>query len=404
MIHHPHHHGGGGGGLRSNRLVLIVFLVTLTAFSLLNWGTKSENLRLQAKLDELEKQMSATKQTTIVQQKEHDSLQQAQQAHTRQLRIALMFDGAPRTLQQTGVMTSHVVNVLQALGADGRDVVDVFINLNNNTLDAQTLTQSEPHKRAKIFNASHWETFLRYMQPVHAALHNDSSCNGWNGAISQHACCQLASTYTEQESHLWRTNFLQFAFLRQAYRVVKRYQQEHGVSYDWFVRMRPDVACFEPLPAVRSLSTRRYYLITKERQKNINTNDYLFIVPKELSDTFFEEQINQYFEKACTQGQPPSWPAEQFMFSAQQQQQSSSLVVLPYQALAFPCVKVMSPREAQCVRLYRRDQPQHWTVYDVDGSTFDAQHSFYSGCQALTKAGYFGEQNHLLDNNNNAPP
>jgi hypothetical protein len=163
---------------------------------------------------------------------------------------------------------------------------------------------------------------------------------------------------------------------------VKQYEKANNVQYDWFVRMRPDVACFEPMPAARSLSTRRFYLMTKERAQGSNTNDYLFVVPRNLSHSFFEEQIMTIFDTSCPRG-VSRWPAEAAMFNLWPK--------LPYQALAFPCVHVLSPVAAECFRLNRRDQRTIPTVFNVDGSKFSQGKSFEDGCNEIVMNGYFGD-------------
>ena len=301
----------------------------------------------------------------------------------KQKRIALMFIGAPRTLTQLGVMTSHVVNVIDALSAGGRDVVDVFFHLTNGTMDG-AFSSNTPFGRVRqeTFSQEILDRLVNLTSPVEVVLHNDASCSGLDGRIANHSCC--ADSFPT--SHAWRLNFLQFAFVRDAYQSVKRYEKVNNITYDWFVRLRPDVACFEPMPAARSLSTQRFYLITKEREHGMNTNDYLFIVPRRLSHSFFEEQIMTIFESTCPRG-ISHWPAEGLMFKHWPN--------LPYQALAFPCVHVLGPTAAACSRMSRRGQSSIPTVYDMDGSTFTRGKSFEAACNEIVQNGYFGYQNHV---------
>ena len=292
----------------------------------------------------------------------------------RTLRIAVIFSGAPRTLTQIGVMTSHVVNIIDALGANGRDVVDVFFHMNNGTMDGQ-------RDNVENFTEAILDKLVRLTSPVQVILHTDSSCSGVNGSVSHHPCCT-----SESISSAWQNNFLQFGYLRESYRTVKVYERDNNITYDWFVRMRPDVACFEPFPSARSLSIRRYYLQTKERVHGFNTNDYIFIVPKRLSHAFFEEQIMTIFDNTCEQG-VERWPAEAVMFKF--------YPYLPYQALPLACVKVYAPNKAECARLTRGDEPAIPSIFEVDGSLFYENETFAQGCTRLVDGGYFGNQSHV---------
>ena len=301
----------------------------------------------------------------------------------RRQRIALMFGGAPRTLTQTGVMTSHVINVIDALGTDGLDIVDVFFHLNNGTSDGVYSSNNNPRAPLEPFTEKLLQNLRNLTSPVQIILHTDSSCSGLNRSISNHSCCTQNWAEIYQN---WKSNFLQFAYLRQSYRYVKQYERENHVSYDWFVRIRPDVACFERMPAVRSLSARRYYLATKERQHSFNTNDYIFIVPRNLSHSFFEEQIMTAFEFNCPKG-VSLYPAESTMFSLWPN--------LPYQALPLPCVHVTGPDSAECMRFTRHGQRWLPSIFDIERSKFGVDETFEQGCNRLVREGYFGNQSHV---------
>jgi hypothetical protein len=298
----------------------------------------------------------------------------------RTLRIALIFAGAPRTLTQLGVMTSHVVNVIDALGANGRDVVDVFFHINNGTMDGLR-PSSGSDLNVEHFTGAILDKLVRLTSPVQVILHTDSGCSGVNGSISHHPCCT-----SENISRAWQNNFLQFGYLRESYRTVKAYERDNHISYDWFVRMRPDVACFEPLPSARSLSIRRYYLQTKERVHGLNTNDYIFIVPNKLSHAFFEEQIMTIFDTTCEK-EVEMWPAEAVMFTY--------YPYLPYQALPLACVHVLAPNIAECSRLTRSDGPVIPSIFELDGSLFFKDETFAQGCTRLVDDGYFGNRSHV---------
>jgi hypothetical protein len=328
--------------------------------------------------------------TTVVFPKDDDepktqfSIYQRRRRRRRQ-RIAVMFVGAPRTVTQTGVMTSHVVNIIDAIGAGGSDIVDVFFHMTNGTSDALYASNNQPDGlKQETFSEEILNRIMNLTSPVQVILHTDNGCTGLNGSIAHHSCCgsNLRGMPNKQ-----LFNFLQFAFLRDSYRKVKQFERDHGVEYDWIVRARPDVACFEPIPAARSLSPRRYYLLTKEREEGVNTNDYMFIVPKNLTHSFFEEQIMTAFNSECDGGHAPNWPAEAYMFQMPPN--------LPYQVLPLPCVHVMSPYNAECSRLVRHDQPSIPTVYTVDGSLFDQGENFEKGCLRLVWEGYFADQSHV---------
>ena len=305
------------------------------------------------------------------------------QKQNKPQRIALMFTGAPRTLTQLGVMTSHVVNVIDALSAGGTDVIDVFFHLNNGTADGVHASQNQRRVSQKPFTQEMLDRLINLTSPVEVVLHTDSSCSGLDGRIANHSCCTHAWPPTDKP---WLHNFLQFAFVRESYRRVKQYEEAHNIKYDWFVRTRPDVACFEPMPAARSLSTRRIYLLTKERELGGNTNDYIFVVPSILSFSFFEEQIMTLFETNCPKG-ISGWPAEGKMFNHSPH--------LPYQVFPFPCVHVLSPTAAECFRLSRHRQMAIPSVYDVDGSKFSPGQSFEEGCNTLVENGYFGDHTYI---------
>lgn len=118
----------------------------------------------------------------------------------------------------------------------------------------------------------------------------------------------------------------------------------------------------------------------------MNTNDYLFVVPRTLSDLFFEEQIMTIFEESCPQG-TSHWPAEATMFRYRPN--------LPYQALPFACVHVLSPTAAECFRFRRQNRKVVPTLYDMHGSKFSAGQTFQEGCNVLVQNGYFGEGEEL---------
>ena len=317
--------------------------------------------------------------------------QQQQQQQQHRMRTAVIFSGGVRTLTETGVMTSHVVNVIDALGADGRDDVDVFLHLNNATHDAVKSLNSLQVGTAPIrpLTDGVLNKIKDLLDPVQVIIHDDSSCTGVNGTLSNHECC--SDRYVD-EIPKWSKNFLQFGYLRHSYRTVKQYEAIHNITYDWYVRIRPDVSCFERLPAVRSLSTERYYLLTKEQPPPHGKNDYLFIVPRALSEQFFEEQIMTIFNDTCRQGLQ-KWPAEAWMFDGYHPN-------LPYQVMPFPCVHVHRSDQVECTRMAREGiaaRTRLPTVYEVDGTQHSKGKRFVEACLALQNAGYFGDQNHLLD-------
>ena len=269
--------------------------------------------------------------------------------------------------------------VIDALSAGGRDKVDVFFHLNHGTPDGVVASVNKGKIHQQEFTQEILDRLINLTLPVEVVLHNDSSCSGLDGRIANHSCCTFPWPKSFKS---WQRNFLQFAFIQDSYRRVKEYERVNDVTYDWFVRMRPDVACFEPMPAARSLSTRRFYLVTKERVPAKNTNDYIFVVPRNLSHAFFEEQIMTIFEASCPNG-TSHWPAEVTMFHYQPN--------LPYQGLPFPCVHVLSPTVAECFRFSRQNPRAFPTLYDLDGSRFGVGQTFAEGCNNLVQSGYFGD-------------
>jgi len=65
--------------------------------------------------------------------------------------------------------------------------------------------------------------------------------------------------------------------------MVLDYEREHGVSFDWVTRSRPDLACFEPLPSLAALPQTHVYSTVKEDGQMWDT---LFLIPRPLLDWF----------------------------------------------------------------------------------------------------------------------
>jgi hypothetical protein len=237
------------------------------------------------------------------------------------------------------------------------------------------------------------KAILDLFSPPLIRLRNDTSCNGIPG-LSSHPCCKSASGIA-------LNGFLQYYYLRDTYRDLKRYEQAHNVSYDWYVRLRPDVTCFEPFFSPRMLSRRRVYVQSKERVKQHqgerDINDYLFVVPRQLADDFFERQLMSVFEAG--DGCDAKFPPEEYLFTG-----SSSL---PFQVLPFPCVRVMSSRSAQCFRLHKQGMEDAETpdqrrvaipsIFDIDGSKYARGERFEQACERLASEGYFDQVDHRAD-------
>ena len=146
--------------------------------------------------------------------------------------------------------------------------------------------------------------------------------------------------------------------------------------------------------------------MSKELSPGKNTNDYIFIVPNDLAEMFYEYQIMQIFENHCIIQSTKYFPSERQMFHIpitksnnainKTTSSSSSLpdgYYVPYQVLPLMCVHVIGPKQAECHRLRRVVSPKlpgyTPSIYDLDGSMYSYNQTFEQGCNELVNSGYF---------------
>eukprot|EP01013_Petalomonas_cantuscygni_P032027 TRINITY_DN58428_c0_g1_i1.p1 TRINITY_DN58428_c0_g1~~TRINITY_DN58428_c0_g1_i1.p1 ORF type:complete len:392 (-),score=62.76 TRINITY_DN58428_c0_g1_i1:81-1256(-) len=294
----------------------------------------------------------------------------------RPQRVALIVVGAPRTFVQTGVATSLARHAVLGLGGFGMDVVDVHFHLTVGGADQNgsllTAARFPELDRAVLSRTREYfgDTVKQWVE------YPDATCSGIP-ALQHRACCNLPSLDIKR-MRAW----LQFAWIGEAFAAVQRYEVEHNIAYDWYVRIRPDLGCFEPLPAVRNLSPERYYLMTKEK----SLVDFLYIVPRRLSEQFFRQQMQFYFDDACTNQKG------KFVLSPEKGIHQHR-PALPWFVIPAACAVVRSPATAECSRMMKANKT--FSPMDMDGSLFRANLSFVRACRQLVVRGYFAGTNHL---------
>ena len=198
---------------------------------------------------------------------------------TSRISIAHTIVGEPRTFANAAAHLSLLVNGVQAaaLGGRGGRLHDVFIRFT-------TMPYNATPELSKA---------VALLRPV--AIYSGSlraTCSHPR-ARERLACCGKLSSHGVETTY--PAGALQYFWLREAFRMVKRYEKEHRFEYTWVTRLRPDVVLLEPLPALRLLPPQRIYLQMTERGE---IWDIIMLIPRSLLDPLSSALIDAFQTKA----------------------------------------------------------------------------------------------------------
>lgn len=293
-------------------------------------------------------------------------------------RIAIMVVGGVRSFRLASVRAALLKNVVYALAHDAQ--VDVFFYLNIGQ-NGQT-SVNRVGVQNKLPSREELVDYLKPFNPVMTRFYEDADCNELN--VTDHICC---TTRVE-----WLIGFLQYIQTKQCYDQTKQYALDNNIHYDWYMRIRPDVACIEPLPPAWTFSTERYYIMSKERSFPRNSGsgivDYMWLLPNQLADEFYTQLVSWFDDRSIPGVGCQSrriFPPEEFAFGKPGR--------MPYIVVNWFCTHVVSETKAECFRLERETNHPH--VYDIDGSLHSRGTSFKQKCEQLVNAGIFANASYF---------
>lgn len=119
---------------------------------------------------------------------------------------------------------------------------------------------------------------LDLLEPVHIEIHNASTCQCFSTVEPTTTCC-------DDE---WMSNYLQFGWVWHCLNVVRQYEQNQQVKFEFFVRVRPDVMYFalDQLPSKEKLRNNGITLTMKWARNQ--PADWIFIVARRSLDWFLD--------------------------------------------------------------------------------------------------------------------
>lgn len=110
----------------------------------------------------------------------------------------------------------------------------------------------------------------------------------------------------------------QFFAVHKAYVAARSYGLERGIDFAWYVKRRPDLLHFQPLPPLRSLSRSAAHVphgVMTRVAKDQHNNDHMVVCPAgELCDRFFSVYERTYGR--CTGSFRMRWPWQSLIVSS----------------------------------------------------------------------------------------
>lgn len=127
-------------------------------------------------------------------------------------------------------------------------------------------------------NRTALQAALDLLEPVHVEIHNASTCQNFRTVEVETHCC-------DDE---WMQNYLQFGWIWHCLNVVKQYEEDHKVKFEFFVRVRPDVMYFalENLPSKEDL--RENGITLAQKLSRAEPADWIFIVTRSSLEWFLQ--------------------------------------------------------------------------------------------------------------------
>ena len=231
----------------------------------------------------------------------------------QQQRVALLIVGASRSLKNEIVHMSilhHLIGPIRASGSDVRVFFSIAASLQ---VERKSGTDGTYHR---IQPDQQLCATLKLFSPSNVRVLLDTSCTN-SSARQELACCNSSRIETERARRVeaeappldiaWHAHgLLQYYHLRQCFRDVEAYEQRQGVRFDYFVRLRPDVAVTRPLPAPLSSLSAQYVHFDGFKKSGPkwkpSLKDWFFVAPKQVAHSFFEQTLVQSVEQFAPLG------------------------------------------------------------------------------------------------------
>ena len=178
--------------------------------------------------------------------------------------------------------------------------------------------------RSSLLRDGHSVSHFMWLTPPHTPLRSDDA--GWLRALEVYkptvlrfandtlpcrpACRIRCDTHGHDSAIEW---------LRQFYAVHRAYQFAKAYStFDWFIRLRPDLLHLEPLQPLSSFSPEAAYVprgVMTRAPADQRNNDHIFVCPSgELCDRYFDTVARTYGR--CEEGFRIRWPWQRLFSSA----------------------------------------------------------------------------------------
>ena len=175
----------------------------------------------------------------------------------RPVRLALCVSGQARDLptyivQWHELVQDNIVNAASALGAHA----DFFLLLSD--LDA---------------NSASFELLRQHLHPQLAIASHTSDCSS---PLLKPLCRNLSVREKDYRYSLGIRARLQYYWISSCFQHVELYERLSMTTYDYAVRLRPDVHILEPMPPISSLDPEAVYYTMKNHQNW----DTFYLVPR----------------------------------------------------------------------------------------------------------------------------
>ena len=191
-------------------------------------------------------------------------------ARSTAVHVALCVIGAVRTLLLPPVLESLRVQIAAAAQAAR---VDTFVALSESDRLSALMAQQLLHPVWMIAEMQH------ELQNVGAGTPHNICAKA--PRLLRQACLDVHQPSSGPVAH----GRLQFWWIARCLAAVQQYEQLGAISYDFVVRVRPDIVYFNPLPPLHSLSA---YHVHTTFKTNGELFDVLFVVPQRLREAFMK--------------------------------------------------------------------------------------------------------------------
>ena len=202
-------------------------------------------------------------------------------------KVAVCMIGVARTFYLRPVYESYQREVVESLGKTGP--VDTFLLMATAVAHMPHRMHTHSNNEVTCYDAlfeGEWQRLLKIVQPVHVDLLKHSNCDTYESfqrpypeqARMVGPCCRSGD---ETE-----TRFLQMAMMDQCMKTAERHAEANGFSYTHFIRARPDMAYWSPIP---STILRRKSSLTSIIKADSAASDMFYVIPKALKAAWWDK-------------------------------------------------------------------------------------------------------------------